>query len=126
MYRNVCSCVFVCLFVCLLMRLFVCWVVCLLVCLFVLTKNEQKMRFFVLRIFDGVIQFPISKSWWIPATLASTTQNIGCPSMTPSQMAKSKYLILSFILQVKKKRAILRLRSLFVKTDWVCHVWCNF
>ena len=20
----------------------------------------------------------------------------------------------------------LRLRSLFVKTDWVCHVWCNF
>ena len=21
---------------------------------------------------------------------------------------------------------LLRLRSLFVKTDWVCHVWCNF
>ena len=21
---------------------------------------------------------------------------------------------------------ILRLRSFFVKTDWVCHVWCNF
>ena len=20
----------------------------------------------------------------------------------------------------------LRLRYLFVKTDWVCHVWCNF
>ena len=21
---------------------------------------------------------------------------------------------------------VLRLRSLFVKTDWVCHVWCHF
>ena len=24
------------------------------------------------------------------------------------------------------KQVILRLRSLFVKTDWVYHVWCNF
>ena len=22
--------------------------------------------------------------------------------------------------------AELRLRSLFVKTDWICHVWCHF
>ena len=34
------------------------------------------------------------RSWWIPATPASTTQNIGCPSiMTPSKMGKTKNLI---------------------------------
>ena len=33
-------------------------------------------------------------SWRIPATPASTTQNIGCPSiMTPSKMGKTKNLI---------------------------------
>ena len=54
------------------------------------------MRFFVLPIFDGVIMdgHPIFQSWWIPATPASTTQNIGCPSiMTPSKMGKTKNLI---------------------------------
>ena len=54
------------------------------------------MRFFVLPIFDGVIMdgHPIFLSWWIPATPASTTQNIGCPSiMTPSKMGKTKNLI---------------------------------
>ena len=45
------------------------------------------MRMFVLPIFDGV-------EWWIPATPASTTQNIGCPSiMTPSKMGKTNNLI---------------------------------
>ena len=54
------------------------------------------MRFFVLPIFDGVImdEHPIFKSRWIPATPASITQNIGCPSiMTPSKMGKMKNLI---------------------------------
>ena len=54
------------------------------------------MRFFVLPIFDGVIMdgHPIFLSWWIPATPASTTQYIGCPSiMTPSKMGKTKNLI---------------------------------
>ena len=54
------------------------------------------MRFFVLPIFDGVIMdgHPIFLSWWIPATPATTTQNIGCPSiMTPSKMGKTKNLI---------------------------------
>ena len=54
------------------------------------------MRFVALPIFDGVIMdgHPIFLSWWIPATPASTTQNIGCPSiMTPSKMGKTKYLI---------------------------------
>ena len=54
------------------------------------------MRFFVLPIFDGVIMdgHPIFYSWWIPATPASTTQNIGCPSiMTPSKIGKTNNLI---------------------------------
>ena len=39
--------------------------------------------------------YPFTQSWWwIPATPASTTQNIGCPSiMTPSKMGKTKNLI---------------------------------
>ena len=32
-----------------------------------------------------------------------------------------------YIMKVSSQGVVyLRLRSLFVKTDWVCHVWCNF
>ena len=64
------------------------------------------MRFFVLPIFDGVIMdgHPIFQSWWIPATPASTTQNIGCPSiMTPSKMGKTKNLIFYSLIKSSKR-----------------------
>ena len=50
---------------------------------------------------------PIFYSWWIPATPASTTQNIGCPSiMTPSKMGKTKNLIF-YSLTLKEWNALL-------------------
>ena len=68
------------------------------------------MRFFVLTIFDGVINdgHPIFSSWWIPATPASTSQNIGCPSiMTPSKMDKTKNLIF-YSLNLSQESVILK------------------
>ena len=44
-----------------------------------------------LPIFDGV---QWASNFWIVATLAPTTQNIGCPSITtPLKMGKTKNLI---------------------------------
>ena len=71
------------------------------------------MRIFVLPIFDGVIMdgHPIFQSWWIPATPASTTQNIGCPSiMTPSKMGKTKNLIFYSLINKQTNRQIDRRR----------------
>ena len=69
------------------------------------------MRFFVLPIFNGVIVdwHPIFLSWWIPATPASTTQNIGCPSiMTPSKMGKTKNLIFCSLTEQLKTSFFMR------------------
>ena len=32
----------------------------------------------------------------------------------------------SFLPVVSREEHVFKARSLFVKTDWVCHVWCNF
>ena len=59
----------------------------------IINKNENKRCVFPASSPDDVIinGHPIFLSWWIPATPASTTQNIGCPSiMTPSKIGKTK------------------------------------
>ena len=66
----------------------------------ILKKYENKMRFFILPIFDGVI---MDNGWAFNTvivvdtsyTLASTTQNIGCPStdtINDGQNTKSNLL----------------------------------
>ena len=65
------------------------------------------MRFFVLPIFKWVhfkwmgIQYS-NYGAWILAMPASTTQNIGCPSMTPLKMGKTKNLIFYSRLHVSR------------------------
>ena len=63
------------------------------------------------------------KSWWIPAMPASTTQNIGCPSiLTPSKMGKTKK-IPSFILILSSNCVVFAFywQDLFVKKKLLHH-----
>ena len=52
-----------------------------------------------MRIKDEIFCFAMV--WWIPATPASNTQSIGCPSiMAPSKMGTTKNLIFYFLIRI--------------------------